>query len=37
MRPLVKIHVFYDRYAIWKGRLETLSMFIKWRLGLRIF
>ena len=36
-RLLVKIRVIADRYALWKGRVETLSMFIKWRLGLRRF
>jgi hypothetical protein len=36
-RLLSKIKVLSERYALWIGRLETFSILIKWRLGLRRF
>jgi hypothetical protein len=34
---LAKLRVIADQYSLWKRRLETLSMLIKWRIVLRRF
>lgn len=36
-RLLVNLRAITDRYVVWQARFDTLSIFIKWRLGLRKF